>query len=275
MGDHLASVPGSSGGHANGQTGILLIGHGTREAVGLAEFHALTRLAVDAAVFAAVEPCFLEFAMPTISQGFDNLLRRGVEHVVVVPVLLFSAGHAERDIPHAIDAAQRAHPRLAIRQAAHLGCHADILELSHARYEEAIASRPAVAPDRTTLLLVGRGSHSASATAEMLAFAAERRARSGLVHAQACFVAMAEPPLDRALRQAAGSGASRIVVQPHLLFGGVLADRIGRTVAAFGLRHPEIEWIVTRHLGPSALVVRALLDRALAGGGQTAIRHSG
>jgi sirohydrochlorin ferrochelatase len=243
--------------------GVLLVGHGTREAAGLGEFFQAARLVAAGAGAARVEWCLLEFAEPTLAQGFEALAARGVERVVVVPVLLFSAGHAERDIPAAIAAAARAQPQLVIDQAAHLGCHADIIELSHQRYREIVSSEPAVPAEQTVLVMVGRGSHCASATAEMFELVELRRRRSQLANARACFIAMAEPSLTHALEQAARSGARRIVVQPHLLFAGLLLDRLGDAVALYAKRYSDSQWLTTSHLGPSELVASALLDRAV------------
>jgi sirohydrochlorin ferrochelatase len=96
----------------------------------------------------------------------------------------------------------------------------------------------------------------------MSEFVELRRRRSQLAHAQACFLSMAEPNLAHALAQVARSGARRIVVQPHSLFGGVLLDRIRAAVGRFAELYPGAQWVVTEHLGPSECVAHALLDRA-------------
>src|SRR6476646_7331453 len=82
--------------------GLLVVGHGSREAVGVEEFLATARLVAEAAHPAPVEACFLEFARPTIAEGFRALAARGVRRIVVAPALLFSAGHDLRDIPAAV-----------------------------------------------------------------------------------------------------------------------------------------------------------------------------
>src|SRR5436190_70542 len=88
--------------------GLLLVGHGTRDSAGLAEFRELHRLLVERAGELPVESCFLELAEPNISAGIEALLARGVRQIVVAPLLLFAAGHAKRDIPEGVaDALQR------------------------------------------------------------------------------------------------------------------------------------------------------------------------
>ena len=70
-----------------------------------------------------------------------------------------------------------------------------------------------------------------------------------------------KPTLDEGLNRAAESRLKRIVVQPHLLFRGLVLEEIRSTVARWQERQPEVEWIVTAHLGPEQEVVEAVVDR--------------
>ncbi len=247
--------------------GWLLVGHGSREPRGLQEFLATAALLAQRVPGVAIEPCFLEFAQPTIAAGFRALVARGARRVVVVPALLFAAGHARRDIPAAVAAVAAEHPDVSVEQAEHLGCHEAVIALSKQRYDEALAREPRVPDEHTALVMVGRGSHDESATAEMLRFVELRRAQTPLAHAQACFVAMAEPVLSDALDALDAVvrwGVQRVVVQPHLLFGGALSERIENIVARHAQMHSQVQWLTTACLGPSPLVAEALLQRACA-----------
>ena len=246
------------------EVGLLLVGHGTREAVGVEEF--LTSAAQVAALAGEtpVEPCFLEFAQPSIVEGFRRLVERGVRRIVVVPVLLFAAGHARRDIPLAVAAVASEFPHVAVTQAAQLGCHADLLQLSELRYQTALIGAEELAGDATTLVLVGRGSHDPDATAEMHRFAALRGElpQRNKLRIEVGFVAMATPRFTDVLDAAAQTGARRVVIQPHLLFGGVLLERIAQTTAEYAARYPRQQWLAAAHLGPDPLVARTIFSRA-------------
>jgi sirohydrochlorin cobaltochelatase len=273
---------------AAGDLGLLLIGHGTRDEQGLREFrHVAQRLAAEAADV-AVEPCFLELAEPSIQQGAARLIERGARHMIVLPLLLFAAGHAQHDIPRAVAAAldelthaERSRQPVSVRQAPVLGCHPDIIELSARRYNEALArdggSPNTTATAKTLLLMVGRGSNEAEANAEFARFARLRWERQPVGWLETCFVAMARPTLDEGLQMAAAMPFERIVVQPHLLFSGELLQGIHAAVAGARGRAPDRQWIVTEHLGienrapespgtelrgSGELLVRALLSRA-------------
>jgi len=166
--------------------------------------------------------------------------KAGVERMVVVPLLLFAAGHAKRDIPAAL------RPSLALQAsiADPLGCEPEILELSHRRFGEATAGRSPIPPEATCLLLVGRGSSDESATAAMHEFARRRQAMEGGMPLAVAFLAKARPSLAEQLPQIAGLGYRRIIVQPHLLFVGELSSSVERQVATAATEFPHSEWLV-------------------------------
>ena len=99
-------------------TGVLLVGHGSREPEGVTEFLDTARLVAQRAGQAVVEPCFLEFARPTIDEGYCRLIERGARRVVVVPALLFAAGHGRRDIPAAVAAVAAKNLAVSVQQVA-------------------------------------------------------------------------------------------------------------------------------------------------------------
>jgi sirohydrochlorin ferrochelatase len=242
-------------------SGLLLVGHGTRDPVGVAEFLDLARQVTELCPDVAVEACFLEIAEPPIADGIAALIRRGVQQITVSPVLLFAAGHAKRDIPVAIQAALKTVPQpIKVCYAPALESHPGIVELSARRCNEALLDKPTVAPADTLLLLVGRGSRDDTATAEMHRFAQLRRQRTSVGRVEVCFVAMAEPSLASTLPRVAELSYRRIVVQPHLLFSGELLAEVGVKVATVSTVRPEQQWIVTGPLGPDPSVAEAIMD---------------
>ena len=79
--------------------GLLVVGHGTPHDQGQQEFWTTVRQVAEELPETVVEGCFLEAAAPDIPTALQVLARQGLSEVVLVPLLLFSAGHAERDIP--------------------------------------------------------------------------------------------------------------------------------------------------------------------------------
>src|SRR5262245_11520322 len=109
--------------------GLLLVGHGTRDAAGQEEFLKLASLVSGRRSALIVEPCYLEFAGPTIAQGVDRAVARGAHRLTVAPILLFAAGHAKQDIPAAVMNAAARHAGLTVRQLDPLECDDKLLAL--------------------------------------------------------------------------------------------------------------------------------------------------
>jgi len=264
------------------ECGLLLVGHGTRDEQGLAEFHDLARHVTALAGGFLVEPCFLELAQPDIPAAIERLVNRGVRQIILAPLMLFAAGHAKRDIPRAVEEALRIHgsalgvqpqappgdlsPTLAVTYLPALECNQQILDLSRQRFDEALADKPKIDPAETLLILVARGSSSPEATAMMHRFAALRGESTPVARVEVCFVAKAQPGLESALAGAAQSRFHRIIVQPHLLFTGQVLEEVRHAASAAAASSRDAlkrQWIVTQHLGPSPLVARAIAEAAV------------
>ena len=239
------------------KTGLLLVSHGTRDGIGRAEFFQVCAL-VAQRIQLPTRPCFLELAEPTIDQAVDELAHHGLQRLLVAPLLLFAAGHAQRDIPNTARAAVRG--RMQIHQAAHLGCHPSLVQLSALRCRAA-TELLGHAPSCTLSVLVGRGSRESSATSEMVRFL---RLRHNALPAQKTvhgFLAMASPSIEEVLRHAGNDSSDPVVVQPHLLFHGELSEQTAELVKHFQRINPDQPWIAAPYLGPHPLLVDAIVDR--------------
>src|SRR5258708_31503799 len=89
---------------------LLIAGHGSRDPEGIAEFLTLARALRVHRPDLPVEIAFLEFARPTIQEGFDRLVEQGFCSIVVLPGGLMPAGHAKHDMARALRRARQPHP---------------------------------------------------------------------------------------------------------------------------------------------------------------------
>jgi sirohydrochlorin cobaltochelatase len=240
--------------------GVLLVGHGTRDAGGITAFFELTDLVREGMVGGTLAPCFLEFAEPTIGQGVDLLAQSGAKRILVVPLMLFAAGHVRRDIPRAVATAASRYPQVETRQTAHLGCSPSLVELSAERFRAALSGRPQGTTEDTALVLVGRGNRDVEALAEMRRFAEIRRELTPVARVETCYLAMGKPSLSEMLALAPAMAPKRIVVQPHLLFPGRLSDTIREAVEVARRGCPGKEWLLAQPLGPDRLLADAVLS---------------
>ena len=237
---------------------LLVVGHGTADPGGAAETRRVAALVAEALPAVPVELGFLEVIGPSLGEALATLAQRGCREVVAAPLLLFAAGHARRDVPEAL-AAGAAACGVVVRQAEPIGCHPDLVALS-ARRLAAVGGCADAA-----LVVVGRGSSGGTAAEQLMAYAHAVLAEPGLAPPRflgLAFAAAARPTLPEGLDAAAASGARRVVVLPHLLFGGHVEEQIRAAVAAARAAHPAIEWVAASRLGAEPAVARALVARA-------------
>lgn len=256
-----------------GTPALLLVGHGTRSQAGVAEYFALAervralsaepdrgpgpRLAVGAG--------FIELSPPPISAAVGDLVAAGHSDIVVVPLVLFDAGHAKTDVPASVNLARAAHPGVRFRYGRALGVHPQLLEAVEERLAHAVGEDERA---DTAVLLVGRGSSDPDANAELCRVARLLWEGRAWAQVEPAFVGLTSPRVPEALERLRRLGHRRVVVVPYFLFTGVLAERIHAQARDFGADHADVEVRHAGYLGPDDRVARLVLDRyaeALAG----------
>jgi sirohydrochlorin cobaltochelatase len=241
--------------------GVLLIGHGTRDADGTRQFFELGERLIARLAPVPVEPCLLELQPPTIEQGWAKLVQRGVRRVIAAPLLLFSAGHAKSDIPYALNACLQASPGMTWRESRPLSRAPELLSLLLKRLDASLA-QSSVPMDNTAIVMVGRGSFDPCAQADMrlLTHWVAGQRRASIV--RTAFYAMAEPRLPVVLSEVASLPSIKtVIVHPHLLFEGSLYQSILKQMAEAAEAFPSKRFIASSYLGPEPEVVDAIIRR--------------
>lgn len=243
-----------------GGVGYLVVGHGTRSRTGQDQVRAVfsQMTGIGGTVSLAGKPAelaFLELADPDISTAIERLAHAGVRELVVLPILLFSAGHATEDIPLAVDAASRRFGMKVMRQCSSLCLDPTIVSLSAERFFEALQHHTKLTQssnlidEGVALAMIGRGSNSEAATSAMLQFAELRTQATPVNWSSVGFIHAQRPTVDEALDGLAATGLPWLVVQPHLLFEGELIDELRREIAYRQSFSDSQQWIITETLG--------------------------
>jgi sirohydrochlorin cobaltochelatase len=249
---------------------LLIAGHGSRDPDGIAEFLDLARHFRALRPDVPVEIAFLEFARPTIQEGIDTLVRSGAKTIVVLPGVLMAAGHAKNDMASEVRRARERHAGVQIHMGRALDVDPKILRVCAARYREALADRPEVAPSDTLLLLVGRGSGDPDANSNVAKVARFLQEGYPTAWAGVAFSGITPPLLPDALPVCERLGFRRVVVQPYFLFTGILLKRIYEQVEERRRARPDLDYVATPHLQAHPLLLEVFLERAeeaLHGGG--------
>ncbi len=265
-------------------SGVLLIGHGTREASGTAAFLEIVGQVRRMLPETPVEGAFLEFAQPKIIEGIARLANQGATEIAIVPMFLSAVGHTMDDVPKAVAEAAgqyqegsgfrvqgsgfrvqgsgviKNHEKVEISIKPHVGSHQRVVELSALRFWQSLEGKKEIPAEDTLLIIAAHGSPEPEAILELAQFAARRVKLTPVDRVEPCFAVLGEPKLADVLKQSAALSYKRIAVQPHLLLKGRYQDSIRDQVETFSREYPDIDWIVTEPLGPDRLLAQAVAE---------------
>lgn len=244
---------------------LLVIGHGSRSAQGVAEYWALLDILRGENPSLAIGGGFIELAPPDLDTAIDALVAMGRRSIVAVPLVLLGAGHLKDDGPEALARARSRHPSVEFRYGRALDIHPLVLDVAAGRIDEGVAGWDA---HQSAVVLVGRGSTDPDANSDLYKVSRLLQDMSGAATVEPAFVSLAPPSVPDALERCRRLGADAIAVVPYFVFAGVLVDRIGDQARAWQAATAGPQVLVTRHLGPEPGLARLVLERyheALAG----------
>lgn len=227
---------------------VLFVGHGSRDAEGNDEVRDFVGSLIPLLEEPIVETCFLEFEGPGIAEGIRRCVARGAEHVAVMPIMLFAAGHSKLHIPAAIDTARARYPEIRFSYARPVGVHEGVLGILLERLAEQGIVPEVAAPD-TAIVLIGRGSSDPDANGDLY-----KMSRLLWETLQACmiepaFSGVTGPLIEEGVERCVRLGAKRIILLPYFLFTGILIKRMEEQVDVFRRSYPEQSFDLAGYFG--------------------------
>ncbi len=160
---------------------------------------------------------FIEHQPPSLLEGVEALAREGGG--VILPLLLFGAGHLKADLPLALEAIGLRYPKASFRLARPLGAHPALVGL----WARRLRRRGAGEGDAALLVLRGGTDPGANAEGAALAHLLEEAVGIPVLPA---YAAKARPTPGEALLRLAGLRPQRVFLLPHLFFRGVVEERL-------------------------------------------------
>lgn len=236
--------------------GVLYVSHGTRLKQGVKEAHNLIDKVKQHIPIPFQETCFLEITSPNIENGFKRLIHKGVNHVIVIPVLLLSAGHFYHDIPKVIHQLKKRFAHITITLGRPLGVQYRLVEILKERIEAISVSNP----ESAQFILVGRGSNYEETKQDMNEIKSMLKSLMGMSNVNVCYLAATEPKFEHILKQAIHEKHQEIIVIPYLWFSGLLTHYIHKTLHDTGYKGTLKR---CHHLGDHPNMIDALRDSVL------------
>lgn len=233
---------------------VLYIGHGSRVRQGSEEARRFIETCMKRVSASIQEICFLELAQPTISVGVRRCVERGATRIAVVPVLLFSAFHAKRDIPLELKKAQKQYPHVVFDYGRPFGVDERIVDILMERIQDQnMSSKDAM------VLLVGRGSSDPEPRKGLSAVAERLEDKYGFPRVDTCYLAATRPTFDEGLHQALNSQHRRVFIVPYLLFTGRLMNEMEAAIQSIDPEGNRL--ILCRNLGYHPYLEEVLCER--------------
>ncbi|MEI6043990.1 MAG: sirohydrochlorin chelatase [Chloroflexota bacterium] len=230
---------------------VLLIGHGTRDAEGVAELRAFAeRFNQTLGEQRPVHLCFLEQAEPLVMEMIERCVAGGAKRIIAIPFLLLAANHVKNDLANLIDLARRQHTQVEIRFGGPIGLQPLLLEIladQLAAVEQVYPSR--FTPAETALLLARFGNNDPEANREVYKLARLLWEGRGYGWMEVTFLSNAKPNLPEAIERCRALGARRVVVLPYILFTGLLIKRLHTIIAQLSEQYPNVELVCANYLG--------------------------
>ncbi len=239
-------------------TGLLIVGHGSRDSQANLEFEALVAAYRSVRPTLTVTHGYVELAQPSLATALHDLAQQA-DTVVVLPLFLFAAGHVKNDIPLALAPARHAFPATRFTVTRALGVHPQLVDLAFERARAQVEE--ARDASKTAVIVVGRGSSDPDANADFCKVVRLFAEGRGLGWVLPSFVGIAKPLFEDTAELVARARPDRIVVVPYFLFGGRLIRKIHEQVSGFRTRYPWIKTELAPYLGTDDRLFRVMDER--------------
>ncbi|MGZ0052359.1 sirohydrochlorin chelatase [Brevibacillus gelatini] len=239
---------------------VLFVGHGSKDPEGNEEVRQFVASLAPELDVPIIETCFLEFARPDMLQGLNTCVARGATRVAVIPIILFSAGHAKIHIPAAIDEAKELHPHVQFIYGRPIGIHEEVINILSTRMAEA-GFASGEDHDDLAVLVIGRGSSDPDANSDIYKMSRLFWERYRARWVETAFMGVTYPLYDEGVERCLKLGAKRIVLLPYFLFTGVLIKRMSEQLEKFRQQYPEAQFELAEYFGFHPLLKKVIKDR--------------
>lgn len=239
---------------------VLFVGHGSKDPEGNEEVRQFVASLAPELDVPIIETCFLEFARPDMLQGLNTCVARGATRVAVIPIILFSAGHAKIHIPSAIDEAKELHPHVQFIYGRPIGIHEEVINILSTRMAEA-GFASGEDHDDLAVLVIGRGSSDPDANSDIYKMSRLFWERYRARWVETAFMGVTYPLYDEGVERCLKLGAKRIVLLPYFLFTGVLIKRMSEQLEKFRQQYPEAQFELAEYFGFHPLLKKVIKDR--------------
>jgi precorrin-8X/cobalt-precorrin-8 methylmutase len=241
---------------------ICLIGHGSQDSEGVKDFLTLSQKLRERKFCLIVESGFLEFGNPDITEALSACQRNSVKNIIILPGILFSGKHTQRDVPHTADAVFRNHPEINLIFAEPLATQPKVIEACQKRIEEEERNSPeSFSRSETLLMIIGHGSRDTGFNSKVKKNLSQLGDNMGFGKNLIGFAGSSQHYMEDMQEKFQPQRFRRVILLPFFLFSGVWVKRVHALADTLQGKYPNTEILKTSCLRHHALIIDALIQR--------------
>lgn len=242
---------------------ICLVGHGSQDPEANQQFLILWQKLREQNFCPVTEGGFLQFAKPTVAEALSACHRNGINNIIILPGILFSGEHTQKDIPSITRAAFRDHPEINLFFCEPLATRPEVMRVCQERIEESEKVSPkSISRPETLLMAVGHGSRDTDCNSQVEKNLSQLGEKLGFGKTVICLAGTSQHSLENLQENFNPQEFRRVVLLPFFLFTGVWVKRVHGLAEIFQEKYPDIEFLKAPCLGHHDMIVEALIQRA-------------
>ncbi|MDR4504353.1 MAG: sirohydrochlorin chelatase [Candidatus Scalindua sp.] len=230
---------------------VIVVGHGSRVQKSNDAFEHFVEQFARRAPDYDFRTAFVELAKPGLRDALHDALACA-EEVSVLPLFLLTAEHIKHDIVDVVNETMDTFRDKKIYLSQAMGVDHKMVDLVNKRIVQVCAVH-AIDTSDAAVLMIGRGSSDPDATSDfckLVRLVTEKADYKRVGHG---FIAMAKPSVEETLNHLIKEGYRSILLEPYLIFNGLLFQRLGVLVNRYAQNFPDLTIKLATTLGEDPL----------------------
>lgn len=119
---------------------LFVLGHGSQAMEADAIFERIVEMVKEITSFEMVGMGSLQISKPSFEEGISELIQKGAEQIIIVPMFIFKGNHVKFDIPEKLEELKEKYPHIEFRMANHIGADERIATIIEERAREVMGA---------------------------------------------------------------------------------------------------------------------------------------
>ncbi len=238
---------------------VIVVGHGSRVQKSNDAFEHFVEQFARQVPECDFRTAFVELAKPGLRDALHDALACA-EEVSVLPLFLLTAAHIKHDIMGIVNETRDAFSDKNIYLAQAMGVDRNMVDLVSKRITQACTAHKIDISD-AAIVMISRGSSDPDAKNDFCKLVRLVTEKADYKQVDYCFIAVAKPTIEETLNRLIKEGYRTIILEPYLIFNGLLFQRLSALVDRYAQNTPGLTIKLATTLGEDPLFFGLLEHR--------------